>query len=82
MELSELLPHLDSIADEVCLVRSMVSAHNNHTEGIVNLASGKIFIGRPTLGAWISDGLGTENQSLHGFTPESSKHRYTSDGRR
>jgi hypothetical protein len=67
MELSEILPHIGSIADEICLVRSMVSDNNNHTEAIIQFASGKILPGRPTLGAWISYGLGTENQNLPAF---------------
>jgi hypothetical protein len=67
MELSEVLPHLGSIADEFCLVRSMHSEHNNHTEALVMLNTGKIFPGRPALGSWISYGLGTENQNLPAY---------------
>ena len=67
MELSELLPHTGSIADELCLVRSLVTDNNNHTEAIIMFASGKILPGRPTLGAWDSYGLGTENQNLPAF---------------
>ena len=67
MDLSELMPHLATVVDDICYVRSFVSVHNNHTEGIVNLACGKMFIGRPTLGAWISYALGTENQNLPSF---------------
>jgi hypothetical protein len=80
MELSELIPHIGEIADDICLVRTMVSAHNNHTEGIVNLASGKIFIGRPTLGAWISYGLGTENQDLPAFVVLRDPDGYSTSG--
>ncbi len=47
MEMTTLLPHLGSVADELCLVRSMFSEHNNHTEGLVLLNTGKIFPGRP-----------------------------------
>ena len=67
MELSELLPHTGSIADNLCLVRSLVTDNNNHTEAIIMFASGKILPGRPTLGAWVSYGLGTENQNLPAF---------------
>jgi len=66
-ELSELLPHTGSVADELCLVRSMVSENNNHTEAIIQFASGKILPGRPTLGAWITYGLGSVNENLPGF---------------
>jgi len=58
MELSEVIPHIGSICDDLCLVRSMFTEHNNHTEALVMMATGKIFPGRPSLGAWVSYGLG------------------------
>ncbi len=67
MELSELIPHMGSIADDICLVRSAQSAHNNHPEAANTLATGKFLSGRPTLGAWLSYALGTENQNLPAF---------------
>jgi hypothetical protein len=67
MELSEIIPHLGSIADDVCLVRSMYSEHNNHTEGLVLFNTGKIFPGRPALGSWITYALGTANQNLPAY---------------
>src|SRR5262245_5281194 len=67
MELSEVIPHLGAVADEFCLVRSMVSEHNNHTEGLVLLNTGKIFPGRPALGSWISYALGSDNQDLPAY---------------
>jgi hypothetical protein len=67
MEMSEVIPHLGSVADDFTLVRSMVSEHNNHTEALVMLNTGKIFPGRPALGSWISYGLGTENQNLPAY---------------
>jgi hypothetical protein len=67
MELSELLPHLGSLADELCLVRSMHTEHNNHPEANAMLHSGKTFAGRPTIGSWISYALGTENQNLPAY---------------
>lgn len=67
MDMSEVVPHLGAIADELCMVRSMFSEHNNHTEGLVLLNTGKIFPGRPALGSWISYGLGTENQNLPAY---------------
>ncbi len=80
LELSVLLPHLGSIIDDVCLVRSMVSAHNNHTEAILMLSNGKIFPGRPTFGAWISYGLGTENQNLPAFVVLRDPDGYATSG--
>jgi hypothetical protein len=67
MEISEALPHLSEVADDLCLVRSMHTGHNNHTESLVMLTSGKLFPGRPTLGSWVSYGLGTANQNLPSY---------------
>src|SRR5262249_16620131 len=67
MELSEVLPHLGQIADDITLVRSMYTEHNNHTEALVMMNTGKIFQGRPSLGAWVSYALGTVNQNLPAY---------------
>ena len=67
MEISDLLPHIGSVADELCLVRSMVCDNNNHPQGLRCLTTGKIFPGRPTLGAWVSYALGTANQDLPAY---------------
>ncbi len=67
MEISELLPHIGSVADELCLVRSMVCDNNNHPQGLRCLTTGKIFAGRPTFGAWVSYALGTANQDLPAY---------------
>ncbi len=67
MELSELIPHLGALADDLCLVRSMYTEHNNHPEANAMIQSGKTFAGRPTIGSWISYALGTENQNLPAY---------------
>jgi hypothetical protein len=67
MELSELIPAIGSVADDVCLVRSMFSDNNNHPQATRCLLSGKIFPGRPSVGSWISYALGTENQNLPAY---------------
>jgi hypothetical protein len=67
MELSEVIPHLAGVADDICLVRSMHTEHNNHTEALVMFNTGKVFPGRPALGSWISYALGTENQNLPAY---------------
>lgn len=67
MELSTILPHLGACADDICLVRSMYNYHNNHTESLVSINTGKIFQGRPALGSWVSYALGTENQNLPAY---------------
>jgi hypothetical protein len=67
MELSELLTHIGGMADELCLLRSVYTEHNNHPEAHSMMQGGKIVAGRPTLGAWVSYALGTENQNLPAF---------------
>lgn len=67
MELSELVPHLGEVADEITLVRSTQTGVNNHVQSIDALNSGRIFKGRPSLGSWITYGLGTESQELPAF---------------
>ena len=67
MELSELLPHLGNVADEITLVRSTQTSVNNHVQSIDALNTGRIFKGRPSLGSWLTYGLGTESQELPAF---------------
>ncbi|HEV3345320.1 MAG TPA: DUF1501 domain-containing protein [Pirellulales bacterium] len=67
MELSELLPQIGTVADDVCLVRSMFSDNNNHPQAMRCLNTGKIFPGRPALGSWIGYALGTENENLPAY---------------
>jgi hypothetical protein len=50
--LTELLPQFGAIADDLCVVRSMHTGHDNHTEGTILLNTGKFTIGRPALGSW------------------------------
>jgi hypothetical protein len=80
MELSEVIPHLGSVADELCLVRSMFSEHNNHTEGLVMMNTGKIFPGRPALGSWVTYALGTENQNLPSYVVLRDPEGYNTSG--
>jgi hypothetical protein len=64
MEFSELIPHLGTVADELCLIRSMFTDNNNHPFALNMLQTGKTFNGRPAMGSWIGYALGTENQDL------------------
>ena len=80
IEMSTLLPHLGSAADDFCIVRSMYSEHNNHTEGLVLLNTGKIFPGRPALGSWVSYGLGTENENLPAYLVLRDPEGYNTSG--
>src|SRR6478735_2744365 len=67
MELSELLPHLGSVADDVCLVRSMHTEAFNHHPGQLLMNTGSTFFGRPSMGAWLTYGLGSESRNLPGY---------------
>ena len=80
MNLSEVIPCLGSVADDLCLVRSMVSEHNNHTEALVLFNTGKMFPGRPALGSWVSYALGTENQDLPAYIVLRDPEGYNTSG--
>ncbi len=67
LRLSELLPHLGTVADDICLIRSMRTAVNNHGQSIFALQHGTIAPGRPSLGAWMTYALGSENDNLPAF---------------
>ncbi len=80
IEMSEVIPHQAGIADELCLIRSMHTGHNNHTEGLVMFMTGKIFQGRPSFGSWISYALGTENQNLPAYVVLRDPEGYNTSG--
>ena len=67
IELSELLPNLGDIADDICLIRSMRTGVNNHGQSINALNTGRILAGRPVLGSWLTYGLGSESQNLPAY---------------
>jgi hypothetical protein len=66
-ELSNLLPHLARIADDVSFIKSMHTTQFNHAPGQVFLNTGHQIPGRPSLGSWLSYGIGSENKDLPGF---------------
>ena len=66
-ELSELLPHLGSVVDDLCLVRSMTTDAINHDPAHMFMNTGSQIAGRPSMGAWITYGLGSLSQDLPGF---------------
>ncbi len=65
--LSELLPHTAKIADELCVVRSLYTEAINHDPAITFFQTGSQIAGRPSLGAWLSYGLGSDSQDLPAF---------------
>ncbi len=64
---SDLFPHMRNVVDDLCVIRSMESDHTNHYEGTLGMHTGSWTFARPSIGAWISYGLGTENQNLPSF---------------
>ena len=67
LEISSLFPHTAKFADDLCVIRSMVSDTAAHASGCLQMNTGSIFIGKPSLGAWLNYGLGTQNENLPGF---------------
>jgi hypothetical protein len=64
---SELFPHVGSMVDDICFIRSMQTDIPNHEPSLLMMNTGHIQPGRPSMGAWLTYGLGTENQNLPGF---------------
>ncbi|MCA9023689.1 MAG: DUF1501 domain-containing protein [Planctomycetaceae bacterium] len=67
LELSETLPHLGQVADELCVIKSLHTEHFNHGPAQLFFQTGFGQFGRPSLGAWVSYGLGSENRNLPSF---------------
>ena len=67
MEFCDWLPRLATCADNICMIRSMYSEVFNHHPAQLMLSCGSPLVGRPSMGAWVSYGLGSESQSLPGF---------------
>ncbi len=81
MELSELIPHVGSLADEICLIRSMKTDVFNHGPAKLFVNTGSPRFGRPSMGAWVTYGLGSESQDLPGFVVLQSGPRGPRGGR-
>jgi hypothetical protein len=73
IEISDLLPYTAKVADELCVIRSMHTEAINHDPAITFFASGSQIAGRPSMGAWMSYGLGSSNQNLPAFVVLVSK---------
>src|SRR5688572_32456850 len=67
VEVSELLPQLSTVIDEICVIRSMYTFNPTHTPARSLYHTGSILATRPSTGAWVSYGLGTENENLPAF---------------
>ncbi len=64
---SDLFPHLRNCMDDICLIRSMCGNDNEHYNATLGMHTGSFFFSRPSIGSWVSYGLGTENQNLPSF---------------
>ena len=65
--ISDLLPHTQGIADDIAIVRSLSTTQFNHAPAQIFMNSGHQIVGRPSMGAWVTYGLGTESKDLPGF---------------
>ncbi len=67
IEICDLFPHFGSVIDEVCLIRSMTTDAINHDPAHMFMNTGSQIAGRPSMGAWVTYGLGSEAENLPGF---------------
>ena len=79
-ELSELLPNLAEVVDEIAIVKSLVTDAFNHAPGQILMNTGAQQFGRPSMGAWVTYGLGSESRDLPGFVVFSSGSKGPSGG--
>ena len=80
MWVSDLLPHTASIVDECCFIRSMHGEQINHAPAVTHLLTGHNLPGRPSLGAWLSYGLGSSSDNLPSFVVMTSRDQEASCG--
>lgn len=67
VEVSALFPHIAECVDDISLIRSMHTDHSNHYNATLGMHTGSFAFARPSIGAWVSYGLGTENRNLPSF---------------
>lgn len=75
-EVSSLFPHMAECVDDLCVIRSMKSDHTNHYEATLGIHTGSFTFARPSIGSWVSYGLGTENRNLPSFVVIAPKTPY------
>ena len=67
IEVSDLFPHIGSVIDEICMIRSMKNINGDHFGATIGIHTGSATFNRPSFGSWVSYGLGTENKNLPSF---------------
>ncbi len=84
-EVSSLFPHIAQCVDDICVIRSMRSDHTNHYESTLGMHCGSFSFARPSIGSWVSYGLGSDNQNMPSFvvlarqTPYAGNQLWASD---
>ncbi|HEU4752595.1 MAG TPA: DUF1501 domain-containing protein, partial [Armatimonadota bacterium] len=84
-EVSDLFPHVRECVDDLCVIRSMKQEHNDHAQCTLGLHSGSVTFTRPSIGSWVSYGLGAANRNLPTFVvlapqlPYAGAQAWTSD---
>ncbi len=79
---SELLPHTAACADDIAVIRSMHTEHNNHEQALWMIHTGRIVTGRPTIGAWVNYALGSANENLPAYVVLRNDGSLPTDGTR
>lgn len=67
IEISDFLPHMAGLADELCVIRSCHGDSVNHPQSVYQMNTGSILMGKPSMGAWVAYGLGSENADMPAF---------------
>jgi hypothetical protein len=80
VEISDLLPNLAGCADDLCVLRGCYGDSVTHPESVYLMNTGSILMGRPSLGAWVAYGLGTENRNLPAYVVMPDPHGWVKGG--
>lgn len=75
-EVSELFPHVATCVDDIAMIRSMHTSHSNHYNATLGMHTGSFAFSRPSIGSWISYGLGAENRNLPSFVVIAPRQTY------
>lgn len=67
LPISDFLPHLSTVADDLCVIRSLHGDSVNHPQSVYQMNTGSILMGHPSFGSWLAYGLGSENQNMPAF---------------
>jgi hypothetical protein len=77
VQVSDLFPNIGEVIDDICVINSMRNDHNDHFQATLGIHTGSVTFKRPSIGSWVSYGLGTENQNLPSFVALAPSLPYT-----